>query len=369
VSSRAIESLSAGVDFVRATVYTHTPQIVLLGDRYSPPSDPGTYEIYNDTPVLLKTGMLADPLANHTATPLADGNLFVAGGAFDTTLWQIFSLFTGQIQVLSTGSLQDSRDYAVAALLGNGNVFLGGGAISAGTWEIHSPTGALVSSGDLTDDRTAGASPIVLKNGNIWISGSAITNPDACTWEILDVNGNPVSSGSLNTCFAGGKVEILANGNVILLGGDNAPGAYEIYTETGTRVVTGSLINGFNHGATAVSLDGGSQVFIFGSCTSGSEPGDPYHVPSCSTFGAIGTWELLGFDSNSNKTSDTTGSLADSRGGARAVVTSTGNIFISGGDFAPESWEMWTPSGTTVTLHSQGELNGTRYGGHTSSRF
>jgi hypothetical protein len=228
VSSRAIESLSAGVDFVRATVYTHTPQIVLLGDRYSPPSDPGTYEIYNDTPVLLKTGMLADPLANHTATPLADGNLFVAGGAFDTTLWQIFSLFTGQIQVLSTGSLQDSRDYAVAALLGNGNVFLGGGAISAGTWEIHSPTGALVSSGDLTDDRTAGASPIVLKNGNIWISGSAITNPDACTWEILDVNGNPVSSGSLNACFAGGKVEILANGNVILLGGDNAPGAYEI---------------------------------------------------------------------------------------------------------------------------------------------
>jgi hypothetical protein len=347
-----------------AEIYVAPHQNVLLGSEYNNASNT-TYEVYDDTPTLLHTGNLSNPLANHSATALKNGNIFVAGGSYDTTLWQIFAVSGGQLQLLSSGSLRDSRDSSFAVLLPNGNLLLGGGAISAGTWEIRNPAGALVSTGNLNGSRTSGASAVLLKDGNVWISGSTLGNGDACTWEIRSETGSLVSSGSLNTCFAGGKLQVLNNGDVILLGGDNAPGAYEIYTQTGTRVRTGSLINGFNHGASAVSLNQGAEVFIFGSCETGFDnPGDPYFVGSCPSGGAIGTWEFLGFDANANTTFDTTGSLFDSRSGARATVTSVGNIFITGGQFVPGTWEMWAPNGATVSQVGHGNLSDTRYAGH-----
>jgi hypothetical protein len=201
----------------------------------------------------------------------------------------------------------------------------------------------------LNGARVGGASAVKLHNGNIWISGSKLGNPDACTWEIHDANGGLVSSGSLNTCFGGGKVLVLSNGNVLLLGGDNAPGAYEIYTPTGARVTTGSMFNGFNHGARALFLKNGN-IFIFGSCQ------------ACGSIGAPSTWEIR--DGSMNFIS--TGSLQDQRDSPGAAVLDDGNVFIIGGVIVPGSWEIRSPAGALV---SQGSLTATRPGGQSVTHF
>jgi hypothetical protein len=150
---------------------------------------------------------------------------------------------------------------------------------------------------------------------------------------------------------------------VILLGGDNAPGTYEIRTEIGAFVGTGSLTSAFNEGASSVLL-GNGNVFIFGSC---AQPGqstkfDPDSPPACPAPGAPSTWEIR----NQNGTFVATGSLYDQRAGAGAAVLSNGNIFITGGGLCPGCWEIWTQSGEFVSL---GSLFDTRYGGHTLTHF
>jgi hypothetical protein len=159
------------------------------------------------------------------------------------------------------------------------------------------------------------------------------------------MNGTLLSNGSLTECFASAKVFVLSNGDVIMLGGASNPGSYEIRTQTGAPVRTGTLINGFDNNSGAVQI--GNNVFLF----------------------EQGFWEYIGFDGNANTTFDSTGSLFDNRYGARGVVTSTGKIFITGGINSPSTWEMYTPGSNTVTLYSDGLLFDTRYPGHTLTHF
>jgi hypothetical protein len=341
-----------------STTMTVAPhQNVILGSEYNNASS-GTYEIYNDSGT-------RTALANHSTVLLKNGNIFVAGGSYDTGLLEILSVATGQVQIVSTGTLLDGRDASLAVLTSAGNVFIAGGMISPGTWELYSPTGSRLGYGNLNGTRQ-------LKNGNIWISGSAVSDTNACTWEIRSPSGSPVSSGNLNTCFGGGKGALLSNGDVILMGGDNAPGTYEIYTPTGVRLPStpASMTNGFNHGSTLVSIGGGSGMFIFGSCETGFDnPGDPYFIGSCaSPLGAISTWEYIGFDANGNKTFDVTNSLENSRSSAKATVLSNGNIFITGGQFVPGEWEMWLPSGSNAVFEGEGSFLDARYAGHSLTR-
>jgi hypothetical protein len=249
-------------------------------------------------------------------------------------------------QTVSSGSLPNAFYSHLAVRLANGNVFLAGGTASPGAWEIHSPTGALVSSGSLLGKRTRGAGAVALQNGNIWISGSgAGQRTDECSWEIHDINGNLLSNGTLIRCFASGKLFVLSNGDVALIGGFNSPSTYEIRTQTGAFVRSGNLINAFDASSGAVLVN--NNIFLF----------------------ELDFWEYVGFDSNANKTFDTTGTLLDARTAARGVVTSTGRIFITGGSGARGTWEMWTPSGTTATLFKFGNLLDARDVGHTDTHF
>jgi hypothetical protein len=259
--------------------------------------------------------------------------------------WEIYNR-NGQLQ--SSGTLLNAFYSHVAVRLLNGNVFLAGGVDAPGSWEIHSSTGSLVGSGSLLYKRTGGAGAVLLQNGNVWIAGSGggqAFQSAECSWEIHNSTGALVSNGTLVNCYASGKFFVLSNGDILLMGGVNAPSTYDVYTQTGTHVRTGSLTNGFDANAGAILV--GNNVFIF----------------------ERGYWEYVGFDSNANQTFDTIGTTFDSRTGSRAVLTSTGNIFITGGNDSPATWEMWTPNGTTATLHSTGNLFDTRRGGHTLTHF
>ncbi len=217
-----------------------------------------------------------------------------------------------------------------------------------------------MTSGNLNGSRTGGLSALTLNNGNIWISGSALANGDACTWEIHNINGGLVNSGSLMSCFGGAQVQVLGNGNVILLGGGNASGTYEIRSQTGAFVSTGSLTNAFNQGASSALLNNGN-VLVFGSCQVGNPPPPP-DPNGCGTPGSQSTWEIR--DVNGNFVS--TGSLFNTRDGAGAAVLSNGNVFITGGSSCPACWETRSQSGSLV---SQGSLFNTRYGGHSLTHF
>jgi hypothetical protein len=301
------------------------------------------WETHDDSGNLLNQGTLSVSRSSHSATLLTNGTVFVAGGQDAPGTWQILTI---DGQTVSTGSLLNSFYSHLAVRLANGNVFLGGGTASPGAWEIHSPTGALVASGSLLGKRSPGAGAVALQNGNIWIAASgAGPHTDECSWEIHDINGNLLSNGTLNTCFASGKEFLLSNGDVILIGGFNAPNTYEIHTETGAFVRTGTITNAFDNSSGGVLVN--NNVFLFES----------------------GYWEYVGFDSNANVTFDTAGTLFDSRLGAKGVVTSAGNIFITGGSAAPGTWEMWAPSGTTATLLSDGNLFDAHNVGHSDTHF
>jgi hypothetical protein len=305
----------------------------------------GTYEEHDDTGALLQTGNLSITRSLHTATLLNNGTIFVAGGETDPTSWQIFSLVNGQIQITGSGLLQNSLYSHVATVLSNGNIFLGGGTIASGSWEIHSPTGALVGSGSFTGHRSGGATAVSLKNGNVWISGSNTGKGEDCTWEIHNVNGGLVSTGALNTCRSSARVFVLSNGDVLLLAGVDSPGDYDIYTQTGVFVRNGFLTNAFNQSASGVLVN--NDVFV----------------------SDHGFWEFIGFDANGNQTFDTTGSLFDARDFAKSVVTTTGNILITGGADAPGTFEIWTPNGTHPILFKQGNLFDARDVGHSDTHF
>jgi hypothetical protein len=317
---------------------------LLIGSS-SGDSSSSTFESRDDTGALVRQGTLSIPRSSHTATLLPNGTVFVAGGVQDASSWQILNK---NGSVLSSGTLLNAFYGHFAVLLTNGNIFLGGGIVAPGTWEIRSSTGAFVSTGSFLESHSSGAGATLLRNGNIWIFGDAAGLPggsDECSWEIRTSSGNLVSNGIFQTCFSSRQVFTLSNGDIVFLGGVQTAGQYDIYTQTAALVRSGTLTDGFDGNAGGVLV--GNNVFMF----------------------EHGYWEYLGFDSNANRTFDTIGSLFDQRQSSAVVLTSTGKIFITGGDASPATWEMYTPSGSKVSLSSQGGLFDTRYGGHTDTHF
>jgi len=323
----------------------YLPNTNLLVGSTSGDSSSSTFESYDDAGVRLRTGNLSVSRSSHTATLLLNGTLFVAGGVQAPGSWQILDI-NGNI--LGSGSLLNGFYGHFAVLLGNGNVFLGGGVTAPGTWEIRGPTGAFVSSGSFLGSRSSGAGAVLLQNGNVWIFGDAAGLPggsDNCSWEIRTSSGNLVTNGTFQTCFSSRQVFTLSNGDIIFLGGVQTAGQYDIYTQAGALVRSSTLTDGFDGNAGGALV--GNNVLLF----------------------EHGYWEYLGFDANANTAFDTVGSLFDQRQSSGVAVTSTGQIFITGGDASPATWEMYTPNGTTVTLSGHGNLFNTRAGGHSLTHF
>lgn len=190
-----------------------------------------------------------------SAVSLANGNIW-ASGAKSTDLGPAGTYEIHDIngKLISYGSLADNRGGAnVVALPNNNNdLMLIGGDGSPGNYEIRTEAGVLVSTGNLMDDRDSGAGVVALSNGNLYIFGASSSYPSiSSTWEMCNESGGLVSYGTLADQRAGALGVLLtnsqctqsANCNLMLTGGNFAPGAWEIRGPSGALVSSGSLLD------------------------------------------------------------------------------------------------------------------------------
>ena len=131
------------------------------------------------------TGKMGSARCGHTATPLADGRVLIAGGAGDwaghvlRTSAELYDPETGTFS--PTGSLSIARSEQTATLLAGGRVLVaGGGGDSIGdglaSAEIYDPKrGTFSLTGPMTTPRVVDTATL-LSDGRVLVTGGSFGN-------------------------------------------------------------------------------------------------------------------------------------------------------------------------------------------------
>jgi len=195
------------------------------------------------------TGPMINARFSHTATLLADGQVLVVGGGAVATNAELYDPASGAWK--ATGSLNTGRSYHTATLLRNGLVLVAGGYGNGGdlvSAELYNPaSGTWTATGSLNNARDSHTATL-LPNGNVLATGGyGGGNVLLASAEVYDVaSGEWSVTGSLNTARYHHTATLLPNGVVLAAGGFGTKGAYlasaELYNPTsGTWTNTGSL--------------------------------------------------------------------------------------------------------------------------------
>jgi WD40 repeat protein len=171
------------------------------------------------------TGAMYSPRTGHTATLLPSGKVLVAGG--DIAGAELYDPATGIWT--ETGALNESRLTHTATLLGDGKVLVATGGDN--TAEIYDPViGTWTSTGDLEDGRFSATATLlpngrVLIVGGLWGSESIFArgsvesyNPADGTWALWEYP----TPGSLKTARGQHTATLLFNGRVLVTGGSGS---------------------------------------------------------------------------------------------------------------------------------------------------
>jgi hypothetical protein len=255
-----------------------------------------------------KTGSMNVARISHTATPLSNGEVLVAGGSNSSlgggylASAELYNSSMGSWTL--TGSMTTAREGHQTVLLTSGEVLVAGGDTSSGilaSAELYNPsTGAWTATGSMITARS-NFSLTLLPDGEVLaVQGTSaeLYNPATGTWR---ATGSPTSS------VGGPKAALLQDGQVLAIGESiNTPS--ELYDpSTGTWSATGSA------GTTIINtitprLPSG-EVFVTGGFQSGKraystaalyDPSTGQFTPesgpcSCSGFNgaALQTGEVL----------------------------------------------------------------------------
>jgi hypothetical protein len=231
------------------------------------------------------TGSLNTARYQHTASLLTNGEVLVSGGlgvneySDSLSSAELYNPSTGKWTV--TGSMSVGRTAHTATLLQNGKVLVAGGSQCVvhcyDTAELYNPaTGEWTLTGNMTQPRCY-HSAILLSNGEVLVSGgvnslysttdtntitaSEIYNPTTGTW---------TATGSLNVSRAESATILLANSEVLTVGGynntgDDNPNTYltsaELFSSTtGKWSLTTSLTGTLGLPATPAMLTNGDVL-------------------------------------------------------------------------------------------------------------
>jgi hypothetical protein len=253
---------------------------------------------------------------------------------------------------------------STATLFSDGMVLVAGGTNSGGTVVanayIYSATTSTftAAAGNLKTART-GAAATLLPNGEILIAGGSSDGTATNALQTAELF-NPVTgtftlagSGSGNAMTAvrfGATATLLANGQVLIAGGQNSGGSQtsaELYNPaTDTFTATGSLGTA-RYGGAAVLLGNGSVLIAGGTGAAG--PLNSAELYTSGSFAPAGT-----------------GTMTASRTGATATLLLSGNVLIAGGSSdgttALNSAELYNAGSATFTV-SGSTLNTPRFNG------
>ncbi|MBH5333383.1 hypothetical protein IHE55_00615 [Streptomyces pactum] len=284
----------------------------------------------------------APPLATarrrHTTSRLADGRVVVAGGLPSGTGGglagaEIYDPATA-VWTATANGLTTARHGHSATALGDGTLLVAGGVGPDGralaTAEILDPLTRTWSADTppMTDART-GHQAVLLGDGRVLVAGGALPTggPDSAVayCELYDPAHGWTPTGSLHTPRTGHRATLLADGRVLVTGGDAVagPGPYhpgslpdaEIYDpDTGAWTRLAPMPGGRSRHR-CVALRSGRVLVVGG--TGGPAHGTGYRSVTV-LDPARGTWT-------------TTGGLAVGRADCAAVELADGRVLVAGG--------------------------------------
>jgi hypothetical protein len=176
---------------------------------------------------------MAVPRVGHTATPLRDGRVLIAGGIVTdanpvtTASADLYDPESGAIR--PTGQMGLDRAGHTAVLLDDGRVLLFGGhsgELSAESAEIYDPATERFHSIDGPPDIPSGVNSALLEDGRVLVAGVAgdETHPVIAQAVIYDPRtGTTVDAGELTATRGGATVTRLLDGRVLIAGGYDGP--------------------------------------------------------------------------------------------------------------------------------------------------
>ena len=255
----------------------------------------------------------------------------------------------------STAGMSAGRAYFSAVPLADDTVLVAGGQVfynviranlfaetSASAQIYHPATGGWTSAGNMTTARQQ-YSATVLPNGSVLIAGGKYfvyplfsqSSPPLATTEIFDpVGGTWTATAGMTAARLGHIATLLANGTVLIVGGDAVGNSAEIYDPAAaTWTPTASANVGFFPYASALLPNG--KVLVTGGGAGGSATSEIFD-PSTGTWAATGTND----------------------GGQTATLLANGTVLVSGFGTG-NSTEIYDPATDTWTL--TGAMTTTRF--------
>jgi N-acetylneuraminic acid mutarotase len=246
------------------------------------------------------TGSMTTGREGQTATLLSDGRVLAAGGS-NLASAELYDPKTGTFS--PTGSMATARDGGTATLLQDGRVLMAAGhmdttflTIYFASAELYDPkTGTFSPTGSMTTART-GHTATLLADGRVLVTGGEdVTGEDPTSTtkflasaELYDPKTRSFGpTGSMTTERTGHTATLLADGRVLLVGGETASrtlASAELYDpETGTFSATGSMTTE-RSGHTATLLADGRVLVIGGKTGSGALASSELYDPKTGTF-------------------------------------------------------------------------------------
>jgi N-acetylneuraminic acid mutarotase len=304
------------------------------------------------------TGNLVTARFLHTATPLSNGKVLVAGGQGSNNAplasAELYDPASGTWT--ATGTLPALRTSHTATLLTNGKVLVAGGFNNSSNFlasaELYDPTsGTWTTTGSLVTPRYYHTATL-LPNGKVLVAGGN-NGADLASAELYDpASGTWTATGSLVTARTSPTATLLPNGKVLVVGGGSgldALASAELYDSvSGTWTPTGSLATA-RGGQTETLLPNG-KVLVAGGENNSGPGGSGVILASAELYDPVSaTWT-------------STGSLATARTGQTASLLPNGKVLVAGGvDFSHvfASAELYDPASGTWT--ATGSLAAARY--------
>jgi hypothetical protein len=337
-------------------------------------------------------GNMNSPRNGHTATFLNDGKVLIAGGLEEgagNTIAELFDPVSGTFT--TTGSMTTFRTAATATLLANGKVLIAGG-LGLGTSSLprlnsaelyDSSTGTFIVTGSMSVPRFQHTATL-LDSGKVLIAGgtdrSGGGGAAVASAELYDpATGTFAIAGSMLTDRAQHSATLLANGEVLIVGGWNGhradapddppwdPLFGELFDPSSAGFKGSGSTSTTRFGHTATRLQDGRVLLLGGVPATQNlhaQPTNPAYAelynPASGTFSAAGDFTelrtkytatlltgglllLVGgeqdsavvasadlFDSSSNS-SVPTGGLVTPRSGHTATRLSDGRVLVTGG--------------------------------------